>query len=256
LFDATVKLRVAFPLKGLGPEDLSASDSEMEQLRLQEYDRPVKRALVIAALMVTAGAARGQNAAPGEPPQASSSDTSSSDTSSIILAPKTAQTAQPAPASAAQEGPTEVDAALAASLPRYKPEPAHAAAEPAATLSDADKPKNQIPRLPTAMMQRYEVRGNRVPVFRERDLYTTEGLIERSFKDHPGLHVGNILNLNAGLAYALFLDEERLGNIRDLQDTAFAVAVGGDPAEAKAIQDATDDTFMRSEDVSGPVHMK
>jgi len=41
-----------------------------------------------------------------------------------------------------------------------------------------------------------------------------------------------------------------------LKDTAYAVAVGGDPEEAQAILDATRDAFIRTEDNDGPVRLK
>jgi hypothetical protein len=45
------------------------------------------------------------------------------------------------------------------------------------------------------------VRESRLPEFRTRDLYTKAGLIELSFKEHPGLRIGNFFNLNAKIAY-------------------------------------------------------
>jgi len=95
-----------------------------------------------------------------------------------------------------------------------------------------------------------------VPIFRSRDLYTKEGLVDLAFKDHPGLRIGNLFGLNRNAAYEAFLEDERAGKIRDLDDTALAFAVGGDTDEAKMILEETGDTFIRDIDESGPVHIK
>jgi len=113
-------------------------------------------------------------------------------------------------------------------------------------LREVDKPKNTIPRLPVEVMARYLVTESRTPVLRVRDLYTAEGRTALSFAAHPGLHIGNFFGLNSGLAYEMYLEEERVQNIADLKDTAYAVAVGGDPEEARAILDATRDAFIRT----------
>ena len=201
---------------------------------------------MIAALLVAAAPASAQTGAQQPAP---------SDTSAIILAPKPAAPGaaqvQPPPAQGVSSG---LSANMTASMPKYQPKPAHPSPSP--DLRDIDKPKNEIPRLPVAVMSRYLVKGDKVPVFREQDIYTTSGLIDLSFKRHPGLRIGNIFNLNAGIAYEMIKDDERLGAIDDLKDTAYAMAVGGDPAEAKAILDATGEVFIRDEDNSGPVGIK
>lgn len=100
----------------------------------------------------------------------------------------------------------------------------------------------------TGVMSPYVVREIRAQQFRNRDIYTKAGLEELSFREHPGLRVGNFRNLNAKPAYDLFLDEERVENLRDFRDTAFAMAVGGDPAEAKMILEETRGSGMRDGD--------
>jgi hypothetical protein len=107
-------------------------------------------------------------------------------------------------------------------------------------LRDVDKPKNQIPRLP-----KYVVRESRPLVFRNRDLYTTEGLVNLSFKNHPGLGFGNLFGLNSKIAYDMYMDEQRQANIDDLTDTAQAMARGGDKAESQYILPASQEAFMR-----------
>jgi hypothetical protein len=100
---------------------------------------------------------------------------------------------------------------------------------------------------PSQLMAGYVVREGKMPVFQTRDLYTKQGIQELSFREHPGLHIGNFRNLNAKQATALFDEDERLVEIRDLKDTAHAIDLGGDPAEAKDILTATDDAYARSD---------
>jgi hypothetical protein len=202
--------------------------------------------MIIAALLV-ATAASAQDA-PTANPQAAA------DTSKIILAPKAAN---PAPAaSPAHTAPSGISADIETSLPKFKQEPARPQAGELPDLRDIDKPKNTIPRLPANLMSKYVVRGDKVPVFRKRDLYTKEGLIDLAFKDHPGYRIGNLFGLNRNAAYESFLEDERKGKMQDLDDTALAFAVGGDAAEAKMILDETGDTFIRDVDESGPIHIK
>ncbi len=182
------------------------------------------------------------------------------DASAIVLAPGPA--AIPAAPAKAPEGSVRaVSPSVAAEISRVMPPfgagpAAPGAAPPKQDLREADKPKNTIPRLPVEVMARYLVTESRTPVLRVRDLYTAEGRTALSFAAHPGLHIGNFVGLNSGLAYEMYLEEERVQNIADLKDTAYAVAVGGDPEEARAILDATRDAFIRTEDNDGPVRLK
>jgi hypothetical protein len=101
---------------------------------------------------------------------------------------------------------------------------------------------------PEQLMAGYVVREGTMPVFRTaREIYSPKGLEDLSFHEHPGLHVGNFRNLNAKQAEAMFDEDERLQEISDFKDTAHAIDVGGDPAEARAISKATDDAFIRSD---------
>ncbi|HEY5227804.1 MAG TPA: hypothetical protein VIJ19_04640 [Opitutaceae bacterium] len=207
--------------------------------------------MIIAALLA-ATAASSQDAPQASLPAAA--PRVQADTSNIILAPKAASEApSAAPANAA---PTGISADIETSLPKFKQEPARQPEGQLPDLRDIDKPKNIIPRLPANLMSRYVVRGAKVPVFRERDLYTKEGLIDNALRDHPGLRVGNLFGLNRNAAYEAFLEDERAGKMHDLDDTALAFAVGGDPDEAKMILDETGDSFIRDIDESGPVHIK
>jgi hypothetical protein len=126
-------------------------------------------------------------------------------------------------------------------MPKYSPPtPTPVAATQPLDVPEADKPKNEIKRLPS-----YVVHDSRPPVFRDRDLYTKDGLVSLSYKLHPGLALGNLAGLNDATAYDVFLEDERLANMADLKDTARAIAAGGDNAEGEYILQQTQDTFMR-----------
>ncbi|HEY1848208.1 MAG TPA: hypothetical protein VGG37_03325 [Opitutaceae bacterium] len=189
-------------------------------------------------------------------PAAEPTPTPGPDAAKVILAPRKDST--PAPA-ADSDGVTRtvspgIAAALAAGMPRYSP-PTPTPTPPPET--DADKPKNGIIRLPA-----YLVREKKPPIFRPRDLYTPTGLIDLTFRAHPGLIFGNLLGLNSGSAYQIYLEEQRQANMSDLKDTAHAMAQGGDFAEGSFILRQSDSTYMRGGtgswdwDGSGPVGIK
>jgi hypothetical protein len=90
-------------------------------------------------------------------------------------------------------------------------------------------------------------------VFRNVDLYTKAGLIDLSFKSHPGLRVGNFFNLNSGIAYEAAMSDQRMASRQDLVDTALAMAAGGDLTEAQAVQDSIIDESFRAATQEGPV---
>jgi hypothetical protein len=199
---------------------------------------------MIAGLLAACAAAHGQEAA-----------AATTDASSVILAPKPAEAAPVTAKDPSARPPSPgIEADLHAQMPAYSPPPAQPAAF--ANPRADDKPLNQIPRIPAEVMSRYVVHEKRVPVFRERDLYTKAGLVELSLKEHPGLRVGNIFNLNAPAAYGMYLDEQERSEKADMEDTAYAMAVGGDVAEAKDILDMVGGTLDMNEDHSGPVGIK
>jgi len=188
---------------------------------------------IAAAFMVAASAALAQGArpAPGSQPP---------DTESIILAPAS-PSSPPATSAAADRPVSAVDAHIASGLPAYSAKPG----SPAQDLRDVDKPRNQIPRLPVEMMQKYVVRESRIPVFKRYNLYTKAALVDLAFKEHPGLRFGNFFNLNAGAAYEMLMNEERLADRLDLVDTVLTMGAEGDASEAKAMQQAIiDESFL------------
>ncbi len=138
-----------------------------------------------------------------------------------------------------------VAAALASGMPRYNPPTPTPVVNAPADLRDVDKPRNEIPRLPS-----FVVRDTRPVVFTQRQLSTKEGLVSLSYKLHPGLGFGNILGLNDAPAYAMYLEQQRQEEIADLTDTARAVGRGGDKGESQYILQETQDTYMRTPDWS------
>jgi hypothetical protein len=128
--------------------------------------------------------------------------------------------------------------------------PAYSVAPSPPNRREVDKPRNQIPRLSPEVMEKYVVREVRLPVFRTRDLYTKAGLIDLSFKEHPGLRLGNLFNLNANFAYDKIITEQLYAARQDLADTTFAMAAMGDKTELDAMQQAIiDDGFNQESPV-------
>jgi hypothetical protein len=177
---------------------------------------------------------------------ASASAGQTSDTSSIILAPKPAEN-PPTPAAAERVVSPGIVADLAASMPAYSPP---SAATPARDLREKERPRNQIPRLPIEMMQKYVVHEDRVPAFQPLEFYTKEGLTALSFKEHPGRRIGNFFNLNAPAAHDAMVDEMVFADRLESVDLAFAMAADGDRSEIEAMQQAIiDDGFSRESPV-------
>jgi len=200
------------------------------------------RSLLILMVAATAAAqtATPPSAAGAGPAEA----TGKGDAQAAVLA---AQPSAPVPLpSVAPVGPQraaspEVEAALSLGRPKFSPPtPTPAALDVPQDMRTVDKPRNEIPRLPS-----YIVRDSRPPVFRDRDINTKEGLVSLSYKLHPGLGIGNLMGLNDAPAYEMFLADERLANIADLTDTARSIAAGGDRAEGEYILQQTQDTYLR-----------
>jgi hypothetical protein len=208
---------------------------------------------ILLAIMAAAAPAAAQNAAPAPPSAAAPAPTAppatgpTSDASSIVLAPKAPDSTLTQAADPNDTGrpvSSRLTADITAGMPKYSPPtPPPAVTADSPDMRDVDKPKNQIPRLP-----KYVVRESRPLVFRNRDLYTTEGLVNLSFKNHPGLGFGNILGLNSGIAYEMYLDDQRQASIDDLTDTAHAMLRGGDKAEGQYILQASQEAYLRPVD--------
>lgn len=199
---------------------------------------------LLAVFLAAASLAAAQDAAPAPdaPP--------ARDAPAIVLAAKPDESA-PVPAPERDPGTRSVSPgvaqALADGMPRYHPPTPVPTQTPEQILAQAesDKPKNAIPRLPA-----YVVRESRPPVFRNREILTDAGMVGLTFRNHPGLAIGNLFGLNEGVARQMFYDDERLTSIDDLSDTAHAMAQGGDRAESQFILKETNDTFMRIPDTT------
>jgi hypothetical protein len=113
------------------------------------------------------------------------------------------------------------------------------------SFDDPTDPANSFSS--SGVMSKYVVKEDRIPDFRTRDLYSGKGLKDLTVRRHPGLLVGDILHDNTAEDYEVFLEDERLDNIRDYTDLALAMTVGGDKAEGDAILRAERDSFTRFE---------
>jgi hypothetical protein len=198
--------------------------------------------------MVSAGALAAQDAALAPIPAPAAARTT--DASGLVLAAKPREYMPPTPP-ADSDGVTRsvspgIAAALSEGMPRYSPPtPTPTPTAEDADVKDIDKPKNGIIRLP-----KYLVREARPPIFRNRDLYTKDGILDLTMKAHAGLQIGNIFGLNSSPkpgspAYQMMVDDQRKDSMDDLYDTAHAMAQGGDFAQASYILEQSDNTYMR-----------
>lgn len=152
--------------------------------------------------------------------------------------------------------------AITAGLPRYVPPPKQEPKKPAAAVEGeeeaepedrplaADQPRNKIIRLP-----RYIVEGDRPPVFRERDVYTSRALADIAMKRYLSRLDSGLLNrftlplfaaTNEERAMAMYREDERLRNIADLKTDAANARLAGDKTESDYLVRETNATFLRS----------
>lgn len=210
--------------------------------------------ILVALIAAASGAAAQQT---GSDPGASTAAhaatpppavTEASDASGILLAPKSRDAMPLPPVDSDGETRTvssKVAAALSMGMPKFNPPtPTPTPVAEPQDLRDIDKPRNEIHRLP-----KYVVREARPPIFRDRDLFTKEGMLSLTMKRHAGLMLGNIWGLNANPkpgspAYQMMVDDQRQDNIDDLNDTAHAISQG-DPDGASYILQQTQGTYMR-----------
>jgi hypothetical protein len=207
----------------------------------------------LLALTVSAAAAAAQDAAPAQPSSpapAPAPAAQTTDARGLVLAPKQPEYMAPTPPpdsdGVMRSVSPGVAAALSAGAPRYTPPtPAPTPTPEVEDMKDIDKPKNGIIRLP-----KYVVHESRPPIFRNRDLFTAEGMLDLTLQRHAGLLFGNILGLNSlnkpgSPGYQMMVDDERKDNMDDLFDTAHAMAQGGDFAEGSYILQQSQSTYMR-----------
>jgi hypothetical protein len=200
---------------------------------------PFRLAFAAAALTATAAA---QEPAPASPAPVAAAP---NPPSAMAAAPApAAASAGPAAAPDAPAPPRLISGALAASLaaglPKYTPPPPVEEKKPVedADANDPDKPKNQVFRLASVI-----VRGERTPVFRERDLNGTKNQIAIAMDRYPGLKIPLIGFLNSGVALEMYRQDQRLDDISELKADAAAARRGGDAAGSEYIMRASAETF-------------
>jgi hypothetical protein len=159
-----------------------------------------------------------------------------------------------ADASPAQAIASRFTEALLASLPPFDPQAsvlADRSREKALIDRDADKPANNIVRLPV-----YVVHGTRPPIFRERDVLTQRGLgdlaqkryisrFDHVLNDHPIPFFGATTE---DRALAMYAEDERLEKMADLGRAARNLA-RIDPAAGAELRRLANETYMRRSDV-------
>lgn len=172
----------------------------------------------------------------------------------FLAAPAAAPSATPAAAPGPSAGPAQpvenrqISAGAAALLaqvaPAYNPPKPQPPPKPDAADDDDDdseQPRNHIIRLP-----KFIVHEQAPPIFREKDLYDKEGLTRLAMLRYGGLNVGPMSGLNSPVADELYREDDRLKSIQGFDDTADAMARGGDPAEASFIRSTTQSTYAQS----------
>lgn len=105
-----------------------------------------------------------------------------------------------------------------------------------------------VPRLPA-----FNVTDFRIVAIQPPELYTRQGMIYQSFRNHPGLVYGNFFHSNENQAQEMYREEHWNETKADFWQTAFAMAVGGDLAEGRLIKQEVydEDLQMRAEADSG-----
>jgi len=164
-------------------------------------------------------------------------------------APDAPKLAAPPPPSRAEDRPKSADlsAMLSANLPQYSPPPPPPPPpkpeDETADLRDVDKPKNKIVRLP-----KYVVHAEKPPIFRDKDIYTADGIARLGMLRYRGLGFLPGSEMNEGVAGEMMREDDRLKNMASLEDTASSIQAGGDKDEAKFIRAASQSTYQQSLD--------
>ncbi len=154
----------------------------------------------------------------------------------------------------------EVAAQLAASRPKFTPvapPPPPKPEEELPDLRETDKPKNTIVRLP-----KYVVQEQKSPIFRERDIYTKEGLANLAMRRYftetdramnrftiPIFHPISLLggSSNEDRALAMYYEDERLKEMGEAADRTNMV-MKSDRAAGEKMKNVNQQTFMRWSD--------
>ena len=211
--------------------------------------RPFHLALLLPALAVLP--MRGQNApTPLTAPAAASVAPADGAASEPSIAPAALKRSEDATRSARAISP-EVAAQLAASRPKFSPTPLPKPEEDLPDLREIDKPKNTIVRLP-----KFVVHEPLPPIFRERDIYTQQGLanlaMRRYFTEADRalnrfrLPLFSIMS-NEDRAMAMYAEDERLKNMADVADNTNMV-MKSDAVAGEKMKSAAQQTFIRWSD--------
>jgi hypothetical protein len=171
-------------------------------------------------------------------------------------APASGPTPERRPAAGSEEVRERVSEALAARLPKYNPpKPRKVVDEDEDEEGEdgsspvLDKPRNRIIRLPA-----YVVEGSRPPVFREKDVYTKEGLSGLAMKRYMS-DADKALNRftlpfiglsNEQRAMLMYAEDQRLREMNAAQDRVSTLEAS-DPEAAKDLKDVVDSTFIRTD---------
>lgn len=123
-------------------------------------------------------------------------------------------------------------------LPKYSPPKSGSKVD----RREIDRPRNAIPRLPkdvlppestvapslntseeaagegVVRLPRYDVREDRLPNFKEREILSPSARIDKYLKRHPGLRIGNFFGLNRGIAAAMIADQDAYDRRMEMQD--------------------------------------
>jgi hypothetical protein len=203
---------------------------------------PTRAALLASAVLLSAAASQAQ---PSPPPAVPAEPPSAAPASAPAVTTPAAAAPQPA-ASRRRAVSPGLASALAAAMPKYSPpvEPPPKTAEEEA----ADKPRNQIIRLPTVVVE-----GDRPPVFTERQLYTRTELARLAARRYLSELDRGVLNRftlpvvgqsaeQRGMTQ--YEEEERQRNIASANQAVYLLKQS-DPAAASALQRDAADAYIR-----------
>lgn len=192
-----------------------------------------------AALSATPGV-RAQTPAPA-------AETAPASAPAAVAAPATTTPVQPAPEARRRPISSGLAASLAATMPKYAPPPEPKPKTP--EEEEADKPRNQIIRLPQVVVE-----GDRPPVFTERQLYTQAELARLAARRYLSELDRGVLNRYTvplfgqtaeARAMSIYEDEERQRNIASANQAVYLLKQTGNDAEASSLKRDAADAYLR-----------
>lgn len=175
----------------------------------------------------------------------------------VITRPDPAPAPEPARERAVSPG---LAAALAERMPRYNPPPPARERNAEEEAAERPQPRNRIIRLPQIIVE-----GRRPPVFTEREVHTKEGLAELAVNRYLSELDRGVLNRftlplfgqsQEQRALTAYAEEERLRNMRAMNDRAGVIEAVEGKAPAETFRDTTNDTFIRTPYLPEPASMR